>query len=749
MKVSNLVQPVVVAMLSTLSLKSGAQQYPYKNKALPIEQRVKDLLSRMSRLEKIKQLDMYRGFEFAPMGEAHEATIYNEDTIAKALGKYSVGTMHDFYPLYSSLSNKVQEYVIKNSRWGIPVLFVEEGLHGYSGKGSTSFPIPLGLAATWDTDLIYKVGRAIAMESRANGTAMILGPLLDVARDPRWGRMEETFGEDTYLVSEIGLAIVKGLQGGDVSRHDAVVSEPKHFAGHAFPEAGSNTAPVNIGPREMRTVFLPTFEKAVKKGKALGIMAAYHETDGVPSVSNKWLLTDILRKEWGFKGMVVSDLGAIRMTQEVHKTASDRGDALAQSLNAGLDMQFYDYSHTAFEQSIDSAINKKMITEARLDSAVANVLRVKFLLGLFERPYIDTTLWAKVKNSAAHQQIALQAAQRSVTLLKNENNILPLSNTRKIAVVGPLGKSNYLGGYSNTEDTAVSLLTGLKRRAGAGVEINYAEGISKQNKTALEDAINLVRQSDVAIVALGENLEEVGEGKDRAHLDLDSAQLNLIQAIQKAGKPVVVVLMNGRALCFNWIADNTPAIVEGWFNGEKSGLAMADVLLGNINPSGKLPITFPCSVGQIPFYYNHNPSSHHNYVDEKDKPLYAFGHGLSYTTFQYSGLVLPTKPITKNGSFVVRLKVKNTGNIAGEEVVQLYIRDEVSSVATPVTSLKAFSRVALNAGETKELVFNIDVEEALSLWNRDLKKVVEPGKFKMMIGSSSDDIRLNGQITVN
>ncbi|HEY0298454.1 MAG TPA: glycoside hydrolase family 3 N-terminal domain-containing protein, partial [Arachidicoccus sp.] len=371
-----------------------SQRLPYQNKALPVETRVKDLLSRMSVAEKIKQLDMYKGSEISPMGDAHEATVYNEDTIAKMLGNFSIGSVHDFYPAYASLSNKVQHYVISHSRLGIPVLFIEEGLHGYSGKGSTSFPIPLALAATWDTSLMYNVGRAVATEARADGTVMLLAPLLDVARDPRWGRMEETYGEDTYLVSEIGLGMVKGLQGGGVSHADAVISEPKHFAGHAFPEAGSNTAPVNIGVREMRSVFLPTFEKAVKRGGALGIMAAYHETDGIPSVDNKWLLTDVLRGEWGFKGFVLSDLGAIKMSLENHHVARDRADALAQTLNAGLDMQFYDFGHEDFEHSIDSALQNKMITAKRLDSAVSDVLRVKFLLGLFDKPYIDTTLFA-------------------------------------------------------------------------------------------------------------------------------------------------------------------------------------------------------------------------------------------------------------------------------------------------------------------------------------------------------------------
>lgn len=743
-----------IAILSFFSLcigvpKGFGQKYPYQDKSLSVEVRVKDLLSRMTKEEKIKQLDMYRGFEFMPMGDAHEATVYNEDAIAKALGNYSVGSMHDFYPAYASLSNKVQHYVITHSRLGIPVLFIEEGLHGYSGKGSTSFPVPLGLSATWDTTLMYKVGRSIATEARADGTAMILGPLLDVARDPRWGRMEETYGEDTHLVSEIGLAMIKGLQGGDVSRKDAVISEPKHFAGHAFPEAGSNTGPVNIGMREMRTVFLPTFEKAVKQGGVLSIMAAYHETDGIPSVDNKWLLTDVLRKEWGFKGFVLSDLGAVRMTLENHHVAKDTTDAIAQALNAGLNMQFYDFGHESFLKAIDSALDNHTLSVTKLDSAVSDVLRVKFLLGLFDKPYIDTTLFAQVKNDAAHQEIALKAAQESICLLKNDDHVLPMKNMQKIAVIGPLAKSNYLGGYSNTEDTAVSLLAGLQQRAGKNIIINYAEGIAKNNnKAALDNAIRLTQNSDVAIVALGENPQEIGEGKDRAELDLDPAQLQLIKAIQQTGKPVVAVLMNGRALTINWVEANVPAIVEEWFNGEKSGLAIADVLFGNVNPSGKLPITFPRSVGQIPFYYDHHPTSYHRYVDEKDTPLFPFGYGLSYTTFKYSNLKLPRQSVSSKGDFTISLNVTNTGKVAGDEVVQLYVRDEVSSVVTPVKSLKSFSRVALRPGETKEVVFKLNVFDALALWNRDMQHVVEPGKFKAMVGSSSEDIRLSGEFSV-
>ncbi|WP_167018931.1 glycoside hydrolase family 3 N-terminal domain-containing protein [Chitinophaga sp. Cy-1792] len=720
---------------STFAVVASAQQLPYKNAALPVEARVKDLVSRMTTLEKIRQLDMYRGWSVSPMTEqTHEALILDEKLIKAAFAKGSFGSLHDFYPTSTTLSNEVQRYAVEKTRLGIPVLFIEEGLHGYSRRGSTSFPVPLQLAASWDTALVRQVGRAIGTESRANGTAMILGPLLDVSRDPRWGRQEETFGEDTYLVSEIGLAMVKGLQHGDVSRHDAVVSEPKHFVVHPVPEAGSNTGPVNMGVREIRSSHLPTFEKAVKQGGALGIMAAYHEIDGVPMVANRWLLTDVLRKEWGFKGFVLSDLGAVRMSLEAHHTAGSRMDALAQTINAGLNMQFYDFGHDEFEQAIDSALKQRQLSPAKLDSAVSDVLRVKFLLGLFDHPYIDTTLLAKVTHSEAHQQLALDAAARGVVLLKNDRQVLPLTGIRNLTLVGPLAVSNYLGGYSNTADTAISILTGLTQRAGDRLHIRYVAGYDQ----------SAIASADAVVVVLGEDLAVVGEGKDRAGLSLDSAQLAMVQQVVASGKPVAAVLLNGRALCIDWVADHVPAIVEGWFGGEKSGQAIADVLLGITNPGGKLPVTFPRSTGQIPYYYSHKPTSYHRYVDEPATPLFPFGHGLSYTTFKYDALKLPAAPIHASDSFDIQLTVTNTGKVAGEEVVQLYIRDMVSSVTTPVRALKAFSRVALQPGASRTLQFRLSAKESLALWDRNMKKVTEPGAFQVMVGSSSEDIRLNG-----
>lgn len=738
------------------------ENYPYKDPHLPIEKRITDLLGRMTLEEKVRQLDMYWGKEVANMGR-HEAASWSEEKTEASLGTTGAGSVHDLYPLRPEIANQIQRYAMEKTRLGIPVLFIEEGLHGYSGFGSTSFPIPLQLASAWDTSLVYRIGRAIATETRAHGVDMILGPVLCLPHDPRWGRVEETYGEDPYLSALNGVAMVKGLQGGDVSRADAVVAEPKHFSVHGIPEAGSNTAPVNIGEREARTTFLYVFEKAVKEGGALSMMAAYSEIDGIPCVDNKWLLTDVLRKEWGFKGFVLSDLGAIKMSLEDHRVAADTADALAQTLKAGLNMQFYDFSHPGFMDAIRTAVSNGSLPAATLDRAVRDILRVKFLLGLFDHPYVDTTLKDKVFHTAAHQDLSLQAAQESICLLKNEGHVLPFKHPRSLAVVGPLAASTYLGGYSNEEGKAVSILDGLRQRAGAHVTIRYEpayvldqKGASLHRETPAPDtaalallnkALDAAKQTDATIVVLGEENNIVGEGKDRAGLDLSWQQIQLVKALKATGKPIAVVLSNGRPLTINWVAANMPAIVETWFSGEKGGLAIADVLLGNVNPSGKLPMTFPRSVGQIPFYYDHKPTSGHRYVDESNTPLFPFGLGLSYTSFGYSDIRVSPSRIPAGGTAHISVRVRNTGDVEGTEVVQLYVRDEISSVTTPEKALKGFARVDLRPGEDKVVTFTVGPEH-LSLWNRAMHRVVEPGTFKIMIGSSSNDIRQTAGLEV-
>jgi len=701
-----------------------------------IEQRVVDLLAKMTVEEKIKQLDMFWGREVADM-KGHEAAAWSPSKTAEAMGTTGIGSVHDLYPLTADIANSIQRYAVEKTRLGIPVLFIEEGLHGYSGFGSTSFPIPLQIAGAFDTVLTYEIGRAIATETRAHGVDMLLGPVLCLPRDPRWGRVEETYGEDTWLDSRMGVAMVRGFQGKGVDRPDAVVAEPKHFAVHGVPEAGSNTAPVNMGEREVRSSFLPVFEAAVREGGALSMMAAYSELDGIPCVDNKWLLTDVLRGEWGFRGFVLSDLGAIKMSLVNHHVATDTADAMAQTLRAGLNMQFYDFGHSSLVAAVVGALGRGELSAGRLDSAVRDVLRVKFLLGLFDHPYTDVGLKARVFHTEAHQDLALRAAQESICLLKNEGGVLPLRVPRVLAVVGPLATSEYLGGYSNQEGKAISILDGLKQRAGGSMEIRYDKW----------DSVDVVSGADAVVVTLGEEPEVVGEGKDRAHLQLSERQMELVKKVYATGKPVVVLLSNGRPVCFNWVAEHIPAIVECWFPGEKGGLAVADVLLGKVNPSGKLPMSFPRSEGQIPWYYDHKPTSGHRYVDEMSTPLYAFGHGLSYTSFGYSGMKVSPGAIGVGDSAVVEVTVTNKGAVAGVEVAQLYVRDVVSSVTVPEIALKGFGRVSLQPGESKKVRFVLGPSQ-LALWNREMKRVVEPGEFKIMVGGASDDIRLTDSLWV-
>jgi beta-glucosidase len=740
---------ITIVCLMSLSCTRDSNRPLYKDAGAPVDKRVEDLLGRMTVEEKAKQLDMYWGREVADM-DGHEAVACSEEKMAAAIGTSGIGSVHDLYPLKAETANDIQRYAVENTRLGIPVLFIEEGLHGYCGKESTTFPIPLQLAGAFDTTLVRKIGEVIAAESRAHGTAMILGPVLDVTRDPRWGRLEETYGEDPYLIALNGTAIVRGMQGSSLALPNTVVAEPKHFAAHGIPEAGSNTAPVFVGEREARTTFLFPFEKAVREGGAKGIMAAYHELDGIPCASNKWLLTDVLRKEWGFDGFVLSDLGAIKMTLDTHKTARDTTHALAESLKAGLNMQFYDFSHPGLTAAVKEALSTGLLTEKELDNAVRDILRVKFMLGLFESPYTDPSLMSEIFHSEAHQALALEAAQKSIVLLKNEGNVLPLEKENlRIAVIGELAESTYPGGYSHPRKQGVSILDGLRQRADKNQTVMYEKGYSFRESESglLQRAVNLTRNSDAAIVVVGENVRIVGEGKDRADINLDEEQTNLVNALHATGKPVIAVLFNGRPLSVNRMARDIPAVLEAWFSGEKGGLAIADILLGKVNPSGKLSVTIPRSIGQIPFYYYHKPSSKHGYVDERNRPLYAFGHGLSYTTFEYSDMSVSPKQIASEGSAAVKLTVKNTGEREGEEIVQLYIRDMIASVTTPVKALKGFQRVHLKPGESREVTFHIGAE-ALSLWNREMKRVVEPGEFTVMAGSASDKILLEESLTV-
>ena len=466
---------IIVFSFIIFSACSGKNNvnFLYKDSSLPVEERVENLLEKMTTEEKVRQLDMYNGGDLISNGSL------NATKAKEAIGVLGVGSIHDFYPTNAKASNEVQKFIINNSRLGIPAIIIEEGLHGYVGQKATAFPVSIGAASTWNPSLIFQMGRAVATEARSKGVHMLLAPVLGIAREPRWGRTEETYGEDSYLASEIGVSYIKGLQGNKLSDHDAVVSEPKHFAVHSAPAGGRNTSPVFIGEREARSAFLPVFEKAVKEGKAKGIMAAYHDLDGVPCASNKWLLTDVLRDEWGFDGFVLSDLGAIRRLYDKLNTADSEKDAIVQSLEAGMDMQFYDFSHNIFQQSIIDAVEKGEMDMKILDRAVKNVLRVKFELGLFDNPYIDEKLSDKVYHSKENQKLAHKIGNESIILLKNDGNLLPLSRakTKSIAVLGDLSNKGLIGGYSPKNVEIISVLDGLKRKVGNNIKIKHSMGI--------------------------------------------------------------------------------------------------------------------------------------------------------------------------------------------------------------------------------------------------------------------------------
>ena len=721
-------------------------QPDYKNSSLPISVRVKDLVSRMTLKEKVRQMDMYSGQNSGQKQLSSNKGLTIQQ-FEKIIGDEGIGAIHDYYPQSAKLTNELQQYVTKHTRLGIPILFIEEGLHDYGGKGSTVFPQSIGLSSTWDPPLVKKVGHAIASEARAHGVDMLLCPVLGIAREPRWGRVEETYGEDPYLDSEMGLAMVEGLQGKTLSSNSSVIAEPKHFAAHSIPEGGLNTSPALIGKRELESDFLPVFKKAFVQGGAMGVMSAYSETDGIPNTANHWLLTTMLRQRWGFKGFVLSDLGALHMLQSTHKVAATEEDAIREAVKAGLNMQFYDYSHQSYQDDLIDLVHTGQLSMHTINERVCDILRVKFMLGLFDHPYINTDLVSKVFHSQNHQQLALKAARESITLLKNEHNLLPLKkNLRRIVVFGPSANVPRLGEYTQPDPVKISVLQEIKKEVGSRTKIYYAKGTSimaqdvNLKSSSSKRLLQQIKRANVAIYVGGDNNQMDGEGHDVASLQLPEGQKQLLKAAHATGTPIVAVLENGRPYAINWIKQHIPAILECWYPGERGSEAIANVLFGDYNPGGKLPITFPKSVGQIPVYYDYKPSARpKNYVNLDSKPLFPFGYGLSYTTFSFSDLKVQPKKSGPEATYTVTADVKNTGNRAGDEVAQLYIDDEVSSVTTPVEALKGFHRVHLQPGQTKTVTFKLTPQK-LHLLNRDFHWVVEPGVFKVMVGGNSQDV---------
>jgi beta-glucosidase len=728
----------IINDLRERKLKTPKGEKPiYLDPNQPIDRRVEDLLGRMTLEEKIGQMCQYSGIT-----KEYEEMIRN--------GR--IGSLLNVFG--AEETNRVQKIAVEKSRLGIPLIFGLDVLHGYK----TIFPIPLGLASTWDPEAVRKAASIAAAEARADGVHWTFAPMVDIARDPRWGRVAEGAGEDPYLGSVMARALVEGYQGTDLSAPNALVACPKHYVAYGGAEGGRDYNTVDISERTLREIYLPPFKAAVEAGAGT-IMSAFNDLNGIPASANSYTLKTILRNEWGFEGFVVSDWNAIGELIN-HGIAENIFEAAEKSLKAGVDM---DMQGDVYRRSLLKLVEEGRISEDRINEAVKRILKIKFKLGLFEHPYVDPEHAKKVIKCREHLEAALEIARKSIVLLKNEGSILPLSkDINSIAVIGPLAndKEAPLGPWSCLGDPrdVVTVLEGIKSKVSPKTKVLYAKGceIEGSSTEGFEEAVRAAKECKVAIVVVGEGRDMSGEAACRAFLDLPGVQEDLVKTIYKAGVQVVEVLMNGRPLSIQWSAEHVPAIIEAWFPGIQAGYAIADVIFGDYNPGGKLPITFPRTVGQVPIYYNHKntgrPPSQANrwtskYLDIPYTPLFPFGHGLSFTKFEYSGLEIKPKEVGEEDTLTIRFKVKNAGKYRGDEVAQLYINDAVASVTRPVKELKGFKRITLEPGEEKTVEFTLTLED-ISFLDQHMKRVVEPGEFKVMVGSSSEDIRLTGNFTV-
>lgn len=737
----------------------------YKDPKAPIELRIKDLLGRMTIEDKCRQLDIWHpASDLSKPEELKKALSELKDTISNGIGFLQFKVEMNAAD-YIAQFNAIQKYFVEHTRLGIPAISNGEGCHGFVGNAdqSTVFPSSPLLGSTWDTTLVEHVYDAVADEMRSYGITHAATPVIDLLRDPRFGRSEEFFGEDPFHVAQIGVAAIFGLQGRS-SQIDGnhLLACAKHFAGHGQPEGGTNLAPANFSERILRENHFYPFELAVKKANVRTVMASYNEIDGVPNHANKWLLADVLRGEWGFTGYVISDYDAVnRMVTRQH-AYSTKAEAGKSAINAGMDFECPSSWRDYCFSYLPSLIKTGEVQESTLDSAVARVLRNKFILGLFEQPYIklpDEKVVASKKIN--HQQLALKAAEEGMVLLKNENNTLPFNETKikRLAVIGPNADEVHYGNYSNDKTPGVSILQGLKNFAAGRFEVFYSEGfkiyendttIKASDKTRdaenrrIATAVALAKTCDVVLLVMGENEltcreEWKGHTGDRDDLNLLGRQNDLAKAIFAVNKKTAVLLVNGRPLSIGYLTEKAPAIIEGWYLGQEQGTAVANVLFGKVNPGGKLAVTIPRNVGQLPVYYNHKPYVHESpFITGEYSPLFSFGFGLSYTQFQYANLTLSSKKIIAGQPIVVTVDVTNTGDREGDEVVQLYIHDLVSTVTRPVQELKDFSRIHLAAGEIKKVSFTI-IPDKLQYYGIDMKRVVEPGEFEVQVGKNSTD----------
>lgn len=754
--------------------KTSLKNADYKNPKLSIKKRVADLLSRMTLEEKVAQMvGVWQGKSTTLVDEKGNFDLekakahYKDGHGLGQVGRPSDAAGGRNAREQAELTNAIQKFFIENSRLGIPVIFHEECLHGQAALEGTSFPQPIGLGATFDPDLVRKLFEMTAEEARVRGTHQALTPVVDVARDPRWGRVEETFGEDPFLVSRLGIAAVQGFQGdGSFKDKKHVIATMKHFAAHGQPESGTNCAPVNVSERVLREIFLYPFKEAIQKGGAMSVMASYNEIDGVPSHANQWLLKKVLRKEWGFKGFVVSDYYAIRELDIRsdfglgNHVAKDGKEAALLAVRAGVNIELPEpdcYKHLA------ELVRERLLKESELDELVAAMLTYKFKLGLFDDPYVDPDEAERIVGSDANRKLALQAARETITLLKNDLATAPLDlkKIETIAVIGPNADRELLGGYSGKPKYVSTVLEGIQERVGNAVKVLYHEGCKitkggswqqdevtpsdpEEDRKSIAEAVKVAQQADVIVLAIGGNEQTSREAwalnhlGDRADLEMVGRQDELVNAAAALGKPVIAFLFNGRPLSVRNLVEKVPVIFECWYLGQETGQAVAEALFGDINPGGKLPMTIPRSVGHVPAYYNYKPMARRGYLFGSVEPLFAFGFGLSYTKFQFNKLRLEKSKIKRNGSTRVLVEVTNSGTVAGDEVVQMYIRDKVSSVTRPVKELKGFQRITLQPRETKTVIFDITPEH-LAFYDIDMNYVVEPGEFDIMVGNSSRD----------
>ncbi len=758
-----------MANLSEEAIVERAEAVAYKNPHLAVGVRVADLISRMTLEEKVAQMLCLWQRKSELLFDANGTLDLNIGRNELKHGMGQIARLSDtkggLTPRQmAELANSLQKYFVEETRMGIPVMFHEECLHGLAARDATSYPQPIGLASTFEPEIIEEVYTAIAERTRERGAHQALTPVVDVARDPRWGRVEETFGEDPYLVARMGIAAVRGFQG-DATFKDKrrVIATLKHFAAHGEPESGTNCAPVNVSERLLRDTFLYPFREAVIKAGALSVMASYNEIDGVPSHANTWLLRDVLRNEWGFKGFIVSDYFAItelhaRREASSHAIANDKTEAALLAVKAGVNVETPDPD--CYPNLVELVRGGKLL-ESALDELIAPVLELKFALGLFEDPYVDPDALHIEQRLEAERPLALRSAQQAITLLQNNGNLLPLNpeKVRTLAVIGPNADRKVLGGYTGEPAFYTSVLQGIKAKVGTKTRVLYSEGCKLtvggswsedsvtlpdpgENRALIREAVETARRADAAILVLGGNEQTSREAWSRTHLgdradiDLFGVQDDLVKAVLETGKPVIVVLFNGRPNSIRTIKELVPSILECWYLGQEAGIAVADVLFGDVNPGGKLPISIPRSAGHIPCYYNYKPSARRGYLGDDIAPLFPFGYGLSYTTFGFSDLRVEKPVIGMDEATNVSIDVKNTGTRAGDEVVQLYIRDLVSSVTRPVKELKGFKRIHLEPGQSTTVTFPLGPEH-LSFTDIEKRNVVEPGEFEIMVGNSS------------